>query len=259
MKSLRRAVWALLALLPWTPTMAAGLIADDYGAVKRALYRDVFADQARTLYCGCPYDTARRPDLGSCGYRPGPDLTRAKRVEVEHVVPAAWLGQGHACWHEKLCRNSQGRAIKGRQCCLQIDAAFRRAYQDLHNLWPAIGEVNAARRDYRFGELPGEPRAYGRCDVEIDPGRAMIEPRPAIRGDIARVHFYMAATYGLTLAEPLRRLLDQWAAADPVDDAERTRNQRIARLQGRGNPFIDGRAGSTQPLAASNAGPRAYP
>ena len=38
---------------------------------------------------------------------------------------------------------------------------------DLHNLFPSIGEVNGDRSNYIFGEIPGESRVYGQCDIEI--------------------------------------------------------------------------------------------
>lgn len=39
--------------------------------------------------------------------------------------------------------------------------------------------------------LEGEARLYGSCDVEIDFKAKVIEPKPDIRGNIARTYFYM--------------------------------------------------------------------
>jgi deoxyribonuclease I len=41
--------------------------------------------------------------------------------------------------------------------------------------------------------IPGEKREFGACDVEIE--RRKIEPRPEIRGDIARTYMYMDWAY----------------------------------------------------------------
>jgi deoxyribonuclease-1 len=38
--------------------------------------------------------------------------------------------------------------------------------------------------------IAGEQRPFGACDVEI--AERKIEPRPEIRGDIARIYLYMA-------------------------------------------------------------------
>lgn len=234
--------WLGMALLAALSGGAGTVGADEpasYAAVKRALYDEVFHDQRATLYCGCPFDRRRRPDLAACGFAGAPGDERAARIEVEHVVPASWLGQGRRCWREKICRDAAGKGFRGRACCAEVDPAFKRAYQDLHNLWPALGATNQARGNHGFGEIPGEARAFGRCDLEIDPATKLAEPRPLVRGDIARIQLYMSATYGVALPAGMRRLMDAWDQADPPDPAELARNRRIARLQGANNPFID--------------------
>jgi deoxyribonuclease-1 len=219
-----------------------------YAAVKRLLYQQIFADHRRTLYCACAFDDARRLVPGSCGFSPPRNDERAKRVEVEHVVPASWIGQGHACWHRKICRDRTGRAFRGRACCLQTDRAFRRAYQDLHNLWPTVGTVNAARRHYAFAMIDGERRRFGACDFEVDEQLGLAEPRPAVRGDVARISLYMADRYGIALSAAQRTIFLHWHRSDPPDDAERQRNRRIQAYQGAGNTWVEG-----PPAAARNA------
>jgi deoxyribonuclease-1 len=218
-------------------------IADSYSSTKRRLFEIVVGDHPLTAYCGCRFDAAKRPDHDSCGYLPIDDDERANRVEVEHVVPASWIGQGRACWSKAICTDSKGRAFKGRKCCLAVDASFRLAYNDLHNLWPVIGEINERRQNWRFGEVAGEPRAFGRCDFELDRDARVVEPRPAIRGDIARVHIYMARTHGVWLSDELRQRLRSWHLADPPDALERARDARVGRLQGNHNPLVTGQAG----------------
>ena len=38
---------------------------------------------------------------------------------------------------------------------------------DLYNLQPAIGEVNGLRSNYQIAIIKGEPREFGKCDIEI--------------------------------------------------------------------------------------------
>ena len=64
---------------------------------------------------------------------------------------------------------------------------------DLYNLQPAIGEVNGLRSNYQIGEIDGEVREFGKCDVEIK--NKKVEPAPKIRGDIARTYLYMEYAY----------------------------------------------------------------
>ena len=101
-----------------------------------------------------------------------------------------------------------------------------------------IGEVNEQRRHYRLGLVPGEPRAFGRCDFEVDGQAGVAEPRETIRGDLARIHLYMEAVHGIRLSDPQRTLFERWHRNDPPDAWERERDRRIERLQGNRNPFI---------------------
>lgn len=238
---MRSGVGALLgALLVLAPVMVPGPAGafGSYAAVKRTLYAEVFADNRKTLYCGCPFGADRRLDLEACGYESPRGGKRSKRVEIEHVVPASWIGAGRTCWTKKICRDTKGRAFKGRKCCLAIDPAFKAAYQDMHNLWPSVGEVNELRSNYRFGLITGERRAFGRCDIEIDPQTRRAEPRPEIRGDIARISLYMQATHGVRLSDAQHRLFLAWSQEDPSDAGEHNRHAVIAALQGRQNPWV---------------------
>ncbi len=199
----------------------------------------MFADNRADFYCGCPFDAAGEPDLAACGYEVQGNGERARRIEAEHVVPAYWIGHTRTCWREPICTDGRGRPFKGRDCCEDIDPVFRAAHNDLHNLWPSIGEVNAERSNFRFGVLSGEPRDYGRCDFEVDRETRRVEPRPEIRGDIARISFYLERTYGVPVSDAQRRLFEVWNKEDPPDAWERERNERIRRIQGRGNPFVE--------------------
>jgi len=87
--------------------------------------------------------------------------------------------------------------------------------------------------------VKGEKRHYGVCDFEVDRKRRLVEPRPQVRGDIARAMFYMAETYGFTIFKRQGKLLTRWHKEDPPDANERRRNTAIEDLQGTRNPYID--------------------
>jgi deoxyribonuclease I len=121
-----------------------------------------------------------------------------------------------------------------------VNEVFRNAHNDLVNLTPAIGEVNADRSNHRYGIVEDEPRKYGYCDFEFEDNVA--EPAERVRGDIARIQLYMLVTYGGRLgfnyeSSKLEMLLE-WAANDPLNDWELERNKRICLAQGTGNPLI---------------------
>ncbi|MBM66169.1 MAG: endonuclease I [Myxococcales bacterium] len=200
----------------------------------------VFRDQRTSFYCGCSFEADGRIDWASCGYIPRANSKRARRIEWEHVVPAHAFGQSFPEWRQghPSCVNTKGKAYKGRRCVRKVSAAFRRMEADLYNLQPAIGEVNADRSNYSMAELEGEEREYGACDVEIRERK--IEPRPSVRGDIARTYFYMDKAYpgrGIIGAKR-RKLFEAWAKADPIDAWERKRVQAIQAIQGNRNPAV---------------------
>jgi len=189
----------------------------------------VYQDHAVTFYCGCDFAAVNKklkPDLGSCGYQPRKNRKRASRIEWEHVVPAWAFGHQMQCWQNG-----------GRKACRK-DRQFRLMEADMHNLVPAIGEVNGDRSNYRFAMVEGEPRRYGRCNMEIDFKSRKAEPPPEVRGDIARTYFYMQERYGLKISRSQKKLFEAWHRQDPVDHWERIRAERISAIQGNENPFV---------------------
>ncbi len=191
----------------------------------------VYRGHHETFYCGCGYDNKKRVDAASCGYKPRKNAQRGQRIEWEHVVPAHAFGQTRQCWREPICTTKKGKAYKGRRCCEKVDPVFRAMVSDLNNLVPAVGELNGDRSHFNFTMLEGEPRQYGSCDFEVDFKARKAEPRPEVRGDIARTYFYMHYTYGLPISKKQWRLFDVWDRQDPVDEWERERRQRIKLLE----------------------------
>ena len=95
--------------------------------------------------------------------------------------------------------------------------------------------------------IPGDKREFGACDLKIE--NRKIQPRPEIRGDIARTYMSMDWAYpghGV-LSRSNQKLFDAWNKEDPVDDLERERARRIEAIQGNRNPFIWGESPSTSP------------
>lgn len=208
-----------------------------FSQAKRVLGK-LYKEHQQTFYCGCSYNNKKRVNLDSCGYLPRKNKKRASRLEWEHVVPAHQFGHTRQCWREKLCTKKNGKHYKGRRCCTKIDPVFKTMASDLHNLVPASGEVNGDRSNFKFNMLEGEKRSYGQCDVEIDFKAKIVEPRPAVRGDIARIYFYMNQRYGLEISKKQRKLFDAWHKTDPVDEWEIKKNNYVKKLQGNANPFI---------------------
>ncbi|MCX7633819.1 MAG: endonuclease, partial [Turneriella sp.] len=211
----------------------------DFAAAKKVLRRFYLREFPFTFYCNCRI-SGKDIDFASCGYTPRRDNARAHRIEWEHVVPAENFGRSFPEWREGHpdCVRFNGKPYKGRLCARRTSELFNRMEADLYNLVPEIGELNAERSNYRYGIIPGEERAYGQCDFEVA-GR-VAEPRPEIRGDIARIYFYMDDAYpkrGI-VGDKSRRLFEAWNVEDPVDAVECHRAYWIEKLQGNPNRFV---------------------
>ncbi|WP_049784095.1 endonuclease [Marivirga tractuosa] len=128
------------------------------------------------------------------------------------------------------------------------------AYTDVHNLRPSDATVNSSKSNKDFNDVEnieaneeGEaPDTYTNADFW--------DPRDEIKGDVARILFYMATRYeseSLDLelvdrisfsGEPelgILFTLIKWHNQDPVDNAERERHEGAFGYQGNRNPFID--------------------
>lgn len=132
------------------------------------------------------------------------------------------------------------------------------AGSDLHHLRPTDASVNSARGSLDFDEGGSIVRdTYGAGSSYCLRDSDSFEPRDEVKGDVARILFYMAVRYeGDKTGEPDLELNDlvnngtspymgrlsillKWHLQDPVDDFERNRNEVIYSYQENRNPFID--------------------
>jgi uncharacterized protein len=127
-------------------------------------------------------------------------------------------------------------------------------YTDIHHLRPTDISVNASRGNLDFdkSDSPLSESPINRVDGDS------FEPRDDVKGDVARMIFYMDTRYqglgsdttpdlevvdrltstGEAALGRLCRLLE-WHNGDPVNGFEENRNNVIYEFQGNRNPFID--------------------
>ncbi|WP_370087876.1 endonuclease [Ekhidna sp.] len=135
---------------------------------------------------------------------------------------------------------------------------------DVHHLRAEDASTNSARGNRNFDEateqyIDGSGQYSGPTDSYTGGSGAFTwEPRDAVKGDVARMLFYMATRYegeagepDLELTETLLSSTDNsplhaklsvllaWHQQDPVDAYEQNRNDIIYGYQGNRNPFID--------------------
>lgn len=112
---------------------------------------------------------------------------------------------------------------------------------DMHNLFPAIGAVNALRSNYNFVAMPSDtPSSFGSCAMKIEGSKA--EPPESARGRIARSYLYMDQAYSkYRMSRQQRQLMEAWDKQFPVSAWECQRAKRITQLQGNSNSVLESR------------------
>lgn len=132
---------------------------------------------------------------------------------------------------------------------------------DIVHVVPTDGKINGMRGNNPFGEISnisGQSNngycKWGPCKLE-GYSNTVFEPNDEIKGDLARIYFYMATCYE-TLAsswgnsvftgtkyQPFStwtfNMLIRWAQEDPIDDIEIARNNAVYETQENRNPFVD--------------------
>ncbi len=147
----------------------------------------------------------------------------------EHSVPQSWFGDGN---------------IKS----------------DIVHVLPTDGYVNNRRSNFPFGEVNNATyqSANGYCKLgsckTTGYSGIVFEPNDEIKGDIARIYFYMITRYesscggwgndvftntypGLTTWT--LNMMMRWSKDDPVDEREKQRNNAVYEVQGNRNPYVD--------------------
>lgn len=147
----------------------------------------------------------------------------------EHTVPQSWFGSG---------------VIKS----------------DIVHVVPADGYVNNRRSNFPFGEVNNitwsSKNSYsklGSCKTNGYTG-TVFEPNDEIKGDMARIYFYMVTCYenvcsnwghnvfsssNLGFEGWVLDMLLRWSRQDPVDEREVARNNAVYATQENRNPFVD--------------------
>ncbi len=136
---------------------------------------------------------------------------------------------------------------------------------DIVHVVPTSSDLNSERGSYPLAEVGTKDNdcyatycIWGKCKTPGYTGK-VFEPNDEIKGDIARIYFYMATCYedkitgwtngsgstviGGTKYKPYKQwymdMLMRWAKLDPVDEVETARNNGVKEVQNNRNPFVD--------------------
>ena len=129
---------------------------------------------------------------------------------------------------------------------------------DIVHVLPTDGYVNNRRSSYPLADVNNvtysSQNSYsklGSCKNDGYSG-TVFEPNDEIKGDMARIYFYMATCYqdkcgnwggGIFTSSGMvdweMNVMKAWSKLDPVDDVEIARNNAVKEVQGNRNPFVD--------------------
>jgi deoxyribonuclease-1 len=236
---LNRLLICLVALLPLFAS-ASNTSNQSFNKAKKQLLT-VYQDHRETLYCGAAFD-AKGYVIAPPGFTTKTHVARAKKIEWEHVVPAENFGKAFTEWRDGhgQCVNRKGKSFKGRKCAEKMNDEYRYMQADMHNLFPAIGAVNALRSNYNFVLLPSVKSDFGMCDMRIEGRKA--QPPKLARGRISRSYLYMEQTYPkYSMSKSQRQLMQAWDKQFPVNVDECLRAQKIAAIQLNDNAIVKSR------------------
>lgn len=179
----------------------------DFKAAEQLLWTTVYADGDASLYCGQVFSQ------------------QSSLFTVSQIYSSKQLKRSLRCSTDNQCT--------------VVNPRYPYMKADLHNFYPALTRAELVRRNAQFGDLD-DSAANKLADVgcQMQATFQLVEPRDEAKGNIARAIFYMANEYDLPIIGSVQ-MYKQWNQIDPPDPSEKTRNEKIAELQGIRNSFID--------------------
>lgn len=223
---------------------ANAAIGEELAAFKQSLHEDIKADHTQLTYnqvWTALINTDQDPDNADnvILLYTGKSIPKTENASVNNNAPDSWN-------REHVWSKSHG-----------FPSSSQLGYTDIHHLRPSDASINSARSNYDF-DNGGEPVNDG--DIVTDNNLVSgvsWEPRNEVKGDVARMMFYMDVRYeensdanmpDLILVDQVNTegadfgklcSLYEWHENDPVNSMEIERNHMIYEFQGNRNPFID--------------------
>lgn len=172
-------------------------------------------DQIETLFWGELHKTG-----GTTYYCNKSFDGKTPLIKASHIYPQGNIRQHLDCGTKRQCMRDSPR--------------HNSIASDLHNLVPANSRFDMKRTNTIFGNLGAEIQANN-CGIKRK--MHVIEPPEHLKGDIARVIFYMHTQYELPMLGN-QSVLEDWSKLDPPSEDEIARDIKIESLQNNNNPHV---------------------
>ena len=177
--------------------------ADYRQIVEEDFWKKIYPNGGLTFYCQSEFS------------KPSPVLN------VGHIYPGNWISEHLGCRSERTC--------------LRTNPDYEVIISDMHNMVP----IEA----YHYFKIKGS--VFGSLDDSLEVGECgvrkrlhLIDPPDNVKGDVARIYFYMHHKYQLPLNSNYA-FMKEWHRSDPPSADEKAKNSRIKQAQGNANPFIE--------------------
>lgn len=164
-------------------------------------------------------------------------------------------------WNDKGGNSSEGAGWNREHTVPQSWFGSGLPKSDVVQVVPTDCWVNGMRSNYPLAEVGTVEKQskngyskLGSCKTAGYSGK-VFEPNDEIKGDMARIYFYMVTCYenlatgwGHSVFSTNKypgfmdwylTMLMRWSKQDPVDEVERARNNAVWNVQGNRNPFVD--------------------
>jgi len=238
-------IFKIMTLIVISSTL---LFSMSFSSAKKKLLKKVYYDHQITFYCQNPYEIKQVKGKEKTliiedknKYSPRNKITkkgkvniRAKRIEWEHIIPAENFGRQFSCWRDgdNQCIDKKGKKYKGRKCCKKISSIFKKMESDMMNLVPAIGEINADRKNFRYMDTNEKLKGqYGECKFKVDFKNKKAYPANYTKGFIARTYFYFSKKYKMKLSKQNKKMFTAWDKMYPPTEWEKIRKNRIEKIE----------------------------
>ena len=160
-------------------------------------------------------------DGGQCFYTKKAFTKNSPLLSESYVYSESWVRDHLKCGTNRQCKRESPEYVK--------------ILSDLHNLVIAKSTLSFKLKTSTFGILD---ESIDKDEYGMRTHLHLVEPRNEIKGDIARIIYYMHKTYDLPIRGNLPDFI-LWNELDPPSEEEKARNDLVESIQGTRNPYVD--------------------
>lgn len=170
--------------------------------LKKNFWGALYADGGQTYYCSKDF------------------RNKTALLTESYIYAKSWVRDHLNCGTMRQCETN--------------DEQFVTILTDLQNIVPNESMLEYKIQNTVFGLLDD---SVEKNECGLRKSMHVVEPPDTVKGDVARIMFYMHDKYKLPLVSSLPDLI-RWSEIDPPSPEEIARNEKIKAIQGNVNRFV---------------------